>query len=157
MSDVPGSCSSGAGWHQLFPLGDPQPLCEWHGRPGYSDEEFKVTTGPGSPILPLNNRKSSRGWLPGCLSTSSPPDPRGLFCWLSWCLVPGHPWWPCPSFLLSTPSSSFFSSSAWLMVGEGNLPKASHQTREGLPGPLWGYPLFGTLGKNLSLPHPPLF
>ena len=47
-----------------LPLGDPQPLCEWHRRPGYSDEEFKGTTGPGSPILLLNNRKSSRGLAP---------------------------------------------------------------------------------------------
>ena len=70
------------------------------------------------------------------------------------CLLPGHHWWLCPALLPFTPSSSFSSSSTWLMVGEGKLPKVSHQTREGLPGPLWGYPLFGTLGKNLSLPSP---
>lgn len=72
-------------------------------------------------------------------------------------LLPGHHWWLCPSFLPFTPSSSFSSSSTWLMVGEGKHPKVSHQTREGLPCPLWGYPLFGTLGKNLSLPPPPSF
>ena len=161
MSDVPGSCSSLAGWHQLFfrevisshclrTLG---PWVRWW---GVQRHKWSRIRSMGRLSHPASEQQEVfQRWLPGWLSTSSPPDPRGLFCWLSWCLLSGHHWWLCPSLLPFTPSSSF--SSTWLMVGEGKLPKVFHQTREGLPGPLWGYPLFGTLGKNLSLPSPPSF
>lgn len=61
----------------VLPLGDPSHCGAWQS-PGYRDEESKGTSGPGlypwagSLILLLEQQeKSSRGWLPGWLSTSS--------------------------------------------------------------------------------------